>query len=98
MPDVAEVVALGDGDDYGQYGGCGAEPAQKCGSDLLRVIRRECHDVTLGEPPLLTCPANERLRHAHPGGGMLIVELRPAMTHSGCRHGQWRQGRHAAHK
>jgi hypothetical protein len=28
FPDVAEVVALGDGDDYGQYGGllsCGGE-------------------------------------------------------------------------
>jgi len=30
-------------------------------------------DVTLGELRLLPCPANERLRHAHPGAGMLTV-------------------------
>ena len=34
--------------------------------ELLRVILH----VTLGELRLLACPANERLRHAHPGAGM----------------------------
>ena len=37
--------------------------------ELLRVILH----VTLGELRLLACPANERLRHAHPGAGMLTV-------------------------
>src|SRR6266516_6478969 len=30
-------------------------------------------DVTLGELRLLPGPANERLRHAHPGAGMLTA-------------------------
>ena len=51
----------------------GAGPAQECGSDLLRVVRR-VPDVTLGEPRLLACPINERLRHAQSGGRMFIVE------------------------
>src|SRR5882724_3451728 len=39
---------------------------------VLRVIRRECR-TSLGELRLLTCPANERLPHAHPGAGMLTA-------------------------
>jgi hypothetical protein len=30
-------------------------------------------DVTLGELRLLACPADERIRHAHPGAGMLTM-------------------------
>ncbi len=39
---------------------------------VLRVIRRECR-TSLGELRLLTCPANERLPHAHPAAGMLTA-------------------------
>ena len=61
--------------------------------ELLRVILH----VTLGELRLLACPADERLRHAHPGAGMLTVTA-PSGTDGtpAARHGRWRRGRHAA--
>ena len=74
----------------------GAEPARKCGSDLLSVIRRKCRT---------SLTANRGCWHARSmsvsvtlnlAAGCSSCRLRPALTHSGCRHGQWRLGRHAA--
>jgi anti-sigma B factor antagonist len=67
---------------------------------ILCIIRRECRchsQRTASEPRLLTCPANECLRHAHPGAGMLTVAApsgtvrhSAAVTDRGGRANIWR--------
>ena len=50
------------------------QQSRGCGRQgVLRVHSPCVPGVTLGELRLLACPANERLRHAHPGAGMLTM-------------------------
>jgi len=53
-------------------------------------------DVPYGEVRLLAGPVNERLLHVRPGARDAYRDGSvQALAALGCRHGWWRQGRHA---